>query len=65
LQIVDTGICETDAHIDNQGLRPRFPVILRPRGAGVVEPAASAVDDVVPEEPHLRNHHSGFETDQS
>jgi hypothetical protein len=42
-----------------------LPVILRPRGAGVVESAGSAVDDVAPAELHPRNRHSGFEAYQS
>jgi hypothetical protein len=42
-----------------------LPVILRPRGTGVVESAGSAVDDVAPEELHPRNRHSGFEAYQS
>jgi hypothetical protein len=42
-----------------------LPVILRPRGVGVVESVGWAVDVVAPAEPHRRTHHSGFETYQS
>jgi aryl-alcohol dehydrogenase len=65
VRIVGTGICQTDAHIRVQDYSTPLPVILRPRGAGVVESVGWAVDDVAPEQLHLRNHHSGFEAYQS
>jgi len=37
VRIVGTGICQTDAHIRNQDYSTPLPVILRSRGAGVVE----------------------------
>jgi aryl-alcohol dehydrogenase len=54
VRIVGTGICQTDAHIRNQDYSTPLPVISGHDGAGVAESVGSAVDDVAPEELHLR-----------
>jgi aryl-alcohol dehydrogenase len=65
VRIVGTGICQTDAHIRNQGYSTPLPVILWPRGGRRREVCRWAVDDVAPEELHLRHHHSGHEVYQN